>query len=140
MSYDTLFGLRERVAANLDRAVATVTIGEERFLWEISFPLQPQIQQAPNGQLAMAVTLGGWVILNCPSPILGDASITSGALFDLRRLADDEQTATEVVRQLATNLREAVAQKIALDNPPDLRMPPPDLRMPPLPPGWSRHG
>jgi hypothetical protein len=127
MSYDTVFGLRERVAANLDRAVATVTNGDERLLWETSFALQPSIQQTPAGA-ALAVSLGDWLILTCPSPILGDGTLITGARIDLRKLADDEQLAIEAIRQLAATLRQMVASKIALDNPPPL--PPASLLRP----------
>lgn len=123
MSYDTLFGLRERVASNLDRAVAQVIVGEERFLWEISFPLQPHMQQGPMGQPQMAVMMRDWLVLTCPSPILGEGTIVSGIQTDLREIADSEQAAVDVIRRLATNLRDAVAQKLQLEDP----GPPPKL-------------
>lgn len=122
MSYDTLFGLRERVAANLDRAVAQVIVGEERFLWEISFPLQPHMQQTAMG-VQMAVTMRDWLVLTCPSPILGERAIVSGLQTDLRQIADNEQAAVEAIRILAQNLRDAVAQQLQLEDPP----PPPKL-------------
>lgn len=119
MSYDTLFGLRERVAANLDRAVAQVIMDGERFLWEISFPLNQIMQMTPQGP-QMTTVMQDWLVLCCPSPILGE-TIVSGMRTDLRQIADNEQAAIDAIRRLAENLRTAAAQKLAADNPPRLQ-------------------
>lgn len=125
MSFDTLFGLRERVAPNLDRAVATVSNGDERFLWEISFPLIQQVQMGPGGPQPV-YQMREWLVLTCPSPILGEGTIVSAIQVDLRKFENDEQAALDTIRQLAGNLRKAASEKLTAENPPPL--PPFQLR------------
>lgn len=103
----TKYGLRERVARNLDSAVSQIELPGERLLWEITHTSAPVMTpQGPQMQL------NAWLVITCPSPILGEGSITSAGVCDLRKVADDLDTAVQAVRQLVNNLRTAKANKL----------------------------
>lgn len=105
------FGLRERIAGPLDRAVAQVAAPHERFLWEITCALVYQIH--PGSALPqLSMSMRDWLVLMCPSPILGEGQIVSATACNLAAFATDDAAAVAVVRQLAGNLRTAAAAKL----------------------------
>lgn len=103
----TKYGIREHVIRNLDAAIETVQQPGERLMWEITHSTAPVM--TPQGP---AMQMNSWLILTCPSPILGEGSITSAGVCDLRGIADNSETALAAVRQLVNNLRQAKADKL----------------------------
>lgn len=100
------YGLRERIAANLDDALTQITLPNERFLWEISPTLVPELRPGPMG-----AQIGGnmrtWLSVLGPSPILGGGWLISAQVFDLPVLATDKEAALAAVRHLVENVRKA---------------------------------
>lgn len=105
------FGLRERVAPALDRAVTQVKLPHEQFLWEITCALVYDLKPGVVGP-ALSMTMRDWLVLMCPSPILGEGQIVSATATNLAAFATDDEAAVNVVRQLAGNLRKASAAKL----------------------------
>lgn len=105
------YGVRDRIAANVDRAVQQVCGPGERFLWEIGYPLQQAVQMTPAGPQAVT-QISAWLILTGPSVMIGRNSVISGMACDLRAMTDNPEMAVEIVRKLAQNIRDENARQL----------------------------